>query len=241
MRFLLLILSSFTVLGCAATTKNTVYDFDSIRQITESSSSFHYSSYSYEFSLERSHGIKSSVAHSNDKVIVIETDKDMHHVSINLDAIKRNLLRTDLERDLLESPNLLVLDTGRNFEYKKNANEITFSTAFGTLNADYLVLISGSKYQSAIYLPLPSKICIESTHNVPTSCNFDTDECGFFYAGLLTAGKTLDPNFNFPSNNLACNIDPTEQKMFYKESAFQMSIDAECEGMIQIECMFYQR
>lgn len=116
-RALLLIIMSFTTVACSTTASE--YDFDSVREITESSPYFYYSSYSYKFKTKRIDGSNRAIANSYDNVVRIETSRDYHYVSISIEALKSHLLKTPKEQSLLESSNNILLDTGKSFDFEK--------------------------------------------------------------------------------------------------------------------------
>ena len=190
---------------------------------------------------KRIDGSNRAIANSYDNVVRIETSRDYHYVSISIEALKSHLLKTPKEQSLLESSNNILLDTGKSFDFEKNQKEITFKAHHGDLYANYIVLIGGDEQELSIYIPLPTQSCLQSTQGIPTSCSFDTDECGFLYATIIANGSVIDPHFKYPSSYLTCNIDPREAHMFSSQVSNATSSSPECAGMTELECIFYQR
>ena len=131
----LLVLTS--LLGCTST-KHT---FDSVRQITEASEHFTYTSYDYTFENIRVDGEDFSVATSSDGYLKVTSSVTEHVVEIDT----KDLQSIDLEEFFL------VSDTGSTYDPSNNDGLLSFSLPNGQLSGAYLVLVSGKEYESSIY------------------------------------------------------------------------------------------
>ncbi|WP_394145695.1 hypothetical protein [Vibrio atypicus] len=230
-------LAVLLISGCSSNQYDTELDFNSVREITESSEHFYYTSYEYNF---ESHAL-TNTAKSVDGYVKVATDEKLHTISIDTQRLITHLFQNDAEKRLLDQKIRLITDTGQELPFKKNDYSLVVKVPYGGLKGDYIVLLSGDEYEGAVYFPLPSKTCLEYTYNAPESCSFTTDECGFIYANILDSGKILTPSFEYPPHTLACNINPREFELFRDSSLYFPSNDLECEGMSKIECIFYQR
>ncbi|WP_164091085.1 hypothetical protein [Vibrio coralliirubri] len=226
MKRILLLLLSISLTACSTPQ----YTFDSVRQITEASEHFMYTSYEYTFENIRINGEDFGVATSSDGYLKITSSVTEHLIEIDT----RDLPSTNLDNFLL------VSDTGDTYTASNSDGLLLFSLPIGEVAGAYLVLISGNDYESSIYIPWPNKSCLESTINTPKSCSFSTDECGYLYAGLLASGHEITDDFTYPVVELACNTDPMDREFFEPVWTYP-SNDKECRGMTKAQCIFYQR
>lgn len=226
MKKILLLLLSISLTGCS-TPQHT---FDSVRQITETSEHFVYTSYEYMFEKNRINGEDFVVATSSDGHLKVTSSVTEHLIEIDT----RDLPYIDLDNFLL------VSDTGDTYAASNNDGLLSFSQPSGEVSGAYLVLVSGNEYESSVYFPWPNKSCLVSTINIPKSCSFSTDECGYIYAGLLASGYEITDDFIYPVVELACNTDPMDREFFKQVWAYP-SNDRECKGMTKAQCIFYQR
>ncbi len=230
-------LAALLISGCSSNQYDTELDFDSVREITESSEHFYYTSYEYNF---KSHAL-TSTAKSVDGYVEVTTNKNLHTISIDTQRLITSLFQKDVQKELLGQQIRLVTDTGQELPFKRSDSSLIAHLPYGELEGGYIVLLSGDEHEGAVYFPLPSETCLEYTYAAPQSCSFTTDECGFLYANILDSGKVLTPSFEYPPQSLACNINPKDIELFRDNSLYFPSNDLECEGMTKIECIFYQR
>ena len=205
-----------------------------IREMTENSSEFEYSSYEFsiaDISSEQSPGtIKLLSADRSLEVVATEKERQF-----TIDYSEFKFINKSEKF-------IIVAANGYEFsdvEFDDTENKITFSSSSETNLSDHIVLMNGPESDlKTIYFPLPAGGCMSKGADYPNTCNFDTDECGYHYASMAYA----DSDFKLPYRNTdrICSFDLTDKWLFTEENT-KLSDDPECASFTVAQCNFYQR
>lgn len=226
--FSLFILSGCKTIGATELTPEV------IREMTENSSEFEYSS--YEFSVA-----DISSDQSPETIKLLSSDQSLDVIVTE----KRKQFTIDYsEFDFItESEKLVIVAVnGYQFsdvEFNFSENKITFSAPVDANLDNHIVLMNGHESDlKTIYFSLPAGGCMTEGTAYPESCNYDTDECGYHYASMAYE----DNDFKLPYRNAdrICSFDLNDKWLFIEENT-KLSDDLECAGFTVAQCVFYQR
>lgn len=205
-----------------------------IREMTESSSEFEYSS--YEFSIA-----DISSEQSPETIKLLSSDQSLDVIVTE----KRKQFTIDYsEFDFINESEVLTIVAVNGYQFSDvefdfSENKIMFSAPVDANLDNHIVLMNGHESDlKTIYFSLPAGGCISKGTHYPNTCNYDTDECGYHYASMAYE----DSNFKLPYRNAdrICSFD-LKDKWLFTEKNTKLSDDLECAGFTVAQCVFYQR